>query len=105
MTEVIDMNMNDLFGEESEFIKSLQGFLEELGVEIDADALSTILHEYEMAKMDFLKAHIMRMLADRGEGFEAGPVNVVVSQSGLEFDGMDEEHDDIIKKTDTHIIS
>jgi len=101
MTEVFDMNMNDLFGEESEFIESLQGALEDLGVEIDATSLATILHEYEMVKMDFLKAHIMKLLEDRGGDFEDGPVKVVVSQSGIDFESVDQD-DELV---DTTIIS
>ena len=104
MTEVFDMNMNDLFGEESEFVESLQGALEDLGVEIDAHSLATILHEYEMAKMDFLKAHIMKLLEDRGSDFEDGPVKVVVSQSGMGFEAMEQEEDEL-EFIDTHIIS
>lgn len=94
MTEVFDMNMNDLVSEESEFIESLQITLENLGVMIDAQSLATILNEYEMAKMDFLKAHIMKMLEDRGGNFENGPVKVVVSQSGFDFDSIDEDDED-----------
>ena len=103
MTEVFDMNMNDLFGEESEFIENLQSVLEDLGVEVDANSLATILHEYEMAKMDFLKAHIMKLLADRGDEFENGPVKVVVSQAGLNFES--DEDDELIATIDTNIIS
>jgi len=102
MTEIFDMNMNDLFGEESEFIKSLQGALEGLGIEIDASSLAAILHEYELAKMDFLRAHIMKLLEDRGDGFGDGPVKVVVSQSGIEFESIDQEDDELI---DTNLIS
>ena len=102
MTEVFDMNMSDLFGEESEFIESLQNVLEDLGVDVDTDALATILHEYEMAKMDFLKAHIMKMLADRGDDFDNGPVKIVVSQSGLNFESADDDEYEVI---DTNMIS
>ena len=101
MTEVFDMNMNDLLGEESEFIKSLQGALEDLGLEIDTTSLATILHEYEMVKMDFLKAHIMQLLENRGSDFKDGPLKVVVSQSGIEFESIDQD-DELI---DTNIIS
>jgi len=101
MTEVFDMNMNDLFGEESEFIESLQGALEDLGIEIDAPSLAAILHEYELAKMDFLKAHIMKLLEDRGDDFEDGPVKVIVSQSGIDLESNDQD-DELI---DTNVIS
>ena len=104
MTEVFDMNMNDLFGEESEFIESLQGALEDLGVEIDTSSLATILHEYEIIKMDFLKAHIMKLLEDREGSFKDGPVKVVVSQSGIEFESIDQD-DELIDSIDTSIIS
>jgi len=102
MTEVFDMNMNELVSEESEFIQSLQGILENVGVEIDASSLATILNEYEMAKMDFLKAHIMKLLEERGGDLESGPVKVVVSQSGLDFENPDEE---LTEQADTIIIS
>jgi len=92
MTEVFDMNMSDLFGEDSEFIEGLKGTLTGLGVEIDANSLATILHEYEMAKMDFLKVHIMRMLESRGE-YHDGPVKVVVSQSGINFEPLSDEEE------------
>ena len=102
MTEVFDMNMNDLFSEESEFIESLQGVLEHLGVEIDSNSLATILHEYEMAKIDFLKAHIMKLLEVRDGDFEDGPVKVVVSQSGLDLEPLDQDDDEFV---DTTVIS
>ncbi|MCL1989846.1 MAG: hypothetical protein FWG67_03045 [Defluviitaleaceae bacterium] len=98
------MNMNDLVNEESEFIEGLQGILENLGVKIDVNSLATILHEYELAKMDFLKAHIMKLLEDRGGDFENSPVKVVVSQSGFDFDAMD-ENDDLSDFTDTDFIA
>jgi len=104
MTEVFDMNMNDLFSEESEFIESLQGALEDLGVDIDTTSLATILHEYEIVKMDFLKAHIMKLLEDREGSFKDGPVKVIVSQSGIEFESIDQD-DDLIDAIDTSIIS
>ena len=107
MTEIFDMNMNDLFGEDSEFIEGFRGALEGLGIEIDANSLATILHEYEMAKMDFLKIHIMRMLESRGE-FPDGPVKVVVSQSGIGFEPVEselDELDDFDFNADTSIIS
>lgn len=91
MTEVFDMSMNDLFGEESEFIENLQSALEGIGVSLDAGSLAAVLHEYEVAKMDFLKMHIMKLLQDRGESLENGPVKVVVSQSGLNFDELSDE--------------
>jgi len=103
MTEVFDMNMNDLMNEESEFIEGLQGTLEDLGVEIDANSLATILHEYETAKMDFLKAHIMKLLEDRGSDFEDGPVKVVVAQSGFDFESVEEE--ELSEQTDTVLFS
>jgi len=102
VNEVFDMNMNDLFGEESEFIESLHGILEDLGIEIDATSLATILHEYEMAKMDFLKTHIMRLLEERDADFEDGPVKVIISQSGINFESTDQDDDELI---DTNIIS
>ena len=102
MTEVFDMNMNELVSEESEFIQSLQGILENVGVEIDASSLATILNEYEMAKMDFLRAHIMQLLEERGSDLEGGPVKVVVSQSGLDFEDDEEE---LTEQADTTLIS
>ena len=101
MTEIFDMNINDLFGEDSEFIESLQITLKDRGIEIDAPSLAATLHEYELAKMDFLKAHIMKLLEDRGGDFEDGPVKVVVSQSGIEFESVDQDDEPI----DTNIIS
>jgi len=103
MTEVFDMNMNELVSEESEFIQGLQGILENVGVEIDASSLAIILNEYEMAKMDFLKAHIMKLLEERGGDLENGPVKVVVSQSGLDFE--DSDDDESIVQADTTLIS
>ena len=101
MTEVFDMNMNDLLGEDSEFIKNLQGALEAIGYDIDEHALVAILHEYELVKMDFLKAHIMQLLEHRGDEFKDGPVKVVVSQSGVELEPIEQDDDPI----DTSIIS
>ena len=101
MTEVFDMNMNDLIGEESEFIEDLQDALENLGVKIDTTSLATILHEYEMVKMEFLKSHILNLLESRGSDFENGPVKVIVSQSGIEFEPSDQDDESV----DTNIIS
>jgi len=106
MTEVFDMNMNDLMSEESEFMEGLQHILANLGVEIDANSLATILHEYELAKMDFLRDHIMRLLEDRGNEFQGGPVKVLVSQSGIGFESDDYESDDQDDEIiDTDIVS
>jgi len=109
MTEVLDMNINDMFGEESEFIEGLVGALGAMGVDIDANNLATILHEYEVAKMAFLKVHIMKMLQDRGGDFQDGPVKVVVSQSGLDIDGLVDDIDGLLGEadddTDTPIFS
>lgn len=105
MTEVFDMDMNDLLGEDSEFIDSLKASLENLGVEIDANSLSTILHEYEMTKMEFLKNYIMSLLEARGtslNNLEDGPFKVVVSNSGIDFEAIDQEDEEQI---DTTIVS
>jgi len=103
MNEIFDMNMSDLFGEDSEFVEGFRGALEGLGIEIDAASLATILHEYEMAKMEFLKVHIMRMLESRGESMHDGPVKVIVSQSGIELEPFEDEFD--FDPTDVGIIS
>lgn len=105
MTEVFDMDMNDLLGEDSKFIDSLKAHLENLGVEIDADSLSTILHEYEITKMEFLKNHIMNLLESRGANLndlEDGPLKVVISNSGINFEAIDQEDEEQI---DTNILS
>ena len=106
MTEVFDMNMNELFGEDSEFIESFSSTLEDLGINIDSSSLATILHEYEMAKMDFLKLQIIRMLESKGQNPE-GPVKVVVSQSGFGFEpGDDADFDEFdLDYTDANLIS
>ena len=102
MNEIFDMNMNDLFGEDSEFVEGFRGMLESLGIEIDAAPLATILHEYEMAKMEFLKVHIMRMLESNGQ-IQDGPVKVIVSQSGIELEPLDDDFE--FEPTDVNIIS
>jgi len=105
MTEVFDMDMNDLLGEDSEFIDRLIANLEHLGVEIDAESLSTVLHEYEMTKMEFLKHYIMRLLESRGANlsdFEEGPLKIVFSNNGIDFGTADQEDEDQI---DTTVIS
>ena len=105
MTEIFDMNMNDLFGENSEFIEGFVGALEGIGIEIDAASLATILREYELAKMDFLQVHIMRMLESQGT-IPDGPLKVVVSQSGIGFEPVDDEFDDFnFEPTDVTIVS
>ena len=101
MTEIFDMNIDDLFGEDSEFVEGLQGVLEDRGIEIDTPSLAAILHEYESAKMEFLKAHIMKLLEDRGGNFGDGPVKVVVSQSGIDFETIDQDDE----STDINVIS
>lgn len=109
MTEFFDMNMNDLFGEDSEFIEGFRGLLEGVGIDIDASSLAKILHEYEMAKMEFLQIQIMQMLESQGE-IPNGPVKVVVSQSGIDFQAAktdfdySEEFDDL-EPTDSTIFS
>ena len=105
MTEVFDMDMNDLLGEDSKFIDSLKAHLENLGVEVDADSLSTILHEYEITKMEFLKSYIMNLLESRGthlNDLEDGPLKVVVSNSGINFESIDQEDEE---QADTDIVS
>lgn len=105
MTEVFDMDMNDLLGEDSKFIDSLKAHLENLGLEIDADSLSAILHEYEITKMEFLKSYIMNMLESRGTNLndlEDGSLKVVVSNNGINFEATDQEDEEEI---DTHIVS
>lgn len=105
MTEVFDMDMNDLLGEDSKFIDSLKAHLENLGLEIDADSLSAILHEYEITKMEFLKSYIMNMLESRGTNLndlEDGSLKVVVSNNGMNFEETNQEDEEEI---DTHIVS
>lgn len=104
MTEVFDMNINDLLGEDSEFIGRLRAILENLGVDIDADSLSVILQEYEMIKIEFLKSHIINLLKARGTNlndFEDGPLKVVVSNTGVDFEAIDEDDEQI----DSDIVS
>lgn len=106
MTEVFDMDMNDLLGEDSQFIDGLKTHLENLGVSIDADALSTILHEYEITKMAFLKAYIMNLLESNGTNLndEDGPVKVIVSNNGIDFDDIEQDYEEE-DEIDTNIIS
>ena len=101
MTEVLDMNMNDLFGEDSDLLDNLQECLSDLNVDIDNESLAVILHEYEIVKMEFLKNHIMKMLEARGDILDNGPVKVVVSQNGMDFESLDQDDDFI----DTTMIS
>jgi len=105
MTEVFDMDMNDLLGEDSNFIDNLKAHLETLGVKIDAHSLSTILHEYEITKMELLKNHIMNLLESRGTNLndlEDGPLKVIISNHGVNFEAIDQEEDEQI---DTNIVS
>jgi len=104
MTEVFDMNMNDLFGEESEFIEVLQNKLEGLGLDIDASSLAVVLHEYELAKMEFLKNHIMNMLKERGD-LTDGPVKLVVSQGGMDLKALSDDEFDFPTEEDSEVDS
>ena len=105
MAEVFDMNMNDLFNEDSEFIEGFQGLLEDLGINIDSQLLSTVLHEYESAKMEFFKIQIMRMLDQSHHNYGDGPVKVVVSQSGIDIEAVDSEIDAEFEPVDSPIVN
>ena len=105
MTEIFDININDLIGEDSEFISSLKASLESLDIEVNADDLSIILQEYEMVKMDFLKNHIINSLAARGTNLnelQDGPLKVVFSNNRADFETIDEADED---QTDSNIVS
>ncbi|MCL2559608.1 MAG: hypothetical protein FWE07_03905 [Turicibacter sp.] len=108
MNEVFDMDMNDLLGEESEFIESLVLNLIHLGVDINAEDLAVILHEYEMTKMEFLKNYIMNLLEARGTSLselEDGPLKVVISNSGLDFESVIPDEEEKNEKIDSDIVS
>ena len=103
MNEVFDMDMNDMLGEESDFIDYLKTNLENLGVDIDANSLATILHEYEITKMEFLKNYILNLLNAYGgnlNDLDGSPIKVVVSNNGVDFESLEQEDE-----VDTNIIS
>ena len=107
MNEIFDMDMNELLGEDSEFIEHLILNLVHLGVEIEAEDLAVILREYEMTKMVFLKNIVMDLLESRGtqlnDEFEKGPIKVVVSNSGLDFESTTDLEEE--NQTDTDLVS
>jgi len=107
MSEVFNMDLANILEADSEFVEGLRDLLVEAGIEIDCDSLSVILHEYEISKLDFLKAQILKVL--EGEGRDISDIDlealsVIVPSSGsasaLESEGDQEE-----EPLDTKVIS
>jgi len=93
MSEVFNMDLANILEADSEFVEGLKDLLVEAGIDIDCDSLSVILHEYEISKLDFLKAQILRLL--EGEGHDINEIDLealsVVIPSSKEESDVDQE--------------
>ena len=95
MENALDMNMEDLLDENSDFIKKLQKILSKNGIELNAITLSKVLNEYEFKKLDLLKANILELLNNNQnqELEKKKPLKIILSNQKEEVDNEDALND------------
>ena len=103
MSDILDVDIENFLSENSPIIKDLLQQLQQMGININAKVLTTIIHEYEAIKFDFLKDQIMQ-LVDSGM-FETndpmeGPVKVIVSKQTKQVKNKNDLNDEV----ETHYI-
>jgi len=85
MKDMLNASIENILNENSPFIKDLLQSLTQIGIDIDAKELTTIINEYETVKFDFFKEHLTQLI-DSGilspDNPTNGPVKVVVSKAG-----------------------